>query len=127
MERATGRALGLQVIGAMKLASALLLGVAGFGIFRLMNEDWGEALEHLVVRLHLDPDDRIGDFSPIPTGFRRSQKRGSNVKSTLLRVISTLQFAWYFLPKGGHHDCGPEARLVQPGGRRRQCHRQSWP
>ncbi len=59
MERATESALGLQVIGAMKLASALLLGVAGFGIFRLMNEDWGEALEHLVVRLHLDPDDRI--------------------------------------------------------------------
>ena len=48
-----------EVIGAMKLASGLLLGAAGFGIFRLMNEDWGEALEHLVVRLHLDPDDRL--------------------------------------------------------------------
>ena len=66
MERATGRALGLQVIGAMKLASALMLGAAGFGIFRLMNEDWGEALEHLVVRLHLDPDDRIGDSPSRP-------------------------------------------------------------
>src|SRR4051794_20543412 len=59
VERATGSALGLQIIGVMKLASALLLGVAGFGIFRLINQDWGEALEHLVVRLHLDPDDRI--------------------------------------------------------------------
>ena len=59
MERATGRALGLEVIGAMKLASGLVLGAAGFGIFRLMDEDWGEALEHLVVRLHLDPDDRL--------------------------------------------------------------------
>jgi uncharacterized membrane protein (DUF2068 family) len=59
VERATGRALGLEVIGAMKLASGLVLGAAGFGIFRLMNEDWGEALEHLVVRLHLDPDDRL--------------------------------------------------------------------
>ena len=77
MERATESALGLQVIGAMKLASGLLLGAAGFGIFRLMNEDWGEALEHLVVRLHLDPDDRIGDFSPIPTGFRRSQNNAA--------------------------------------------------
>jgi uncharacterized membrane protein (DUF2068 family) len=59
VERVTGRALGLEVIGAMKLASGLVLGAAGFGIFRLLNEDWGEALEHLVVRLHLDPDDRI--------------------------------------------------------------------
>jgi uncharacterized membrane protein (DUF2068 family) len=59
VERATGRALGLEVIGAMKLASGLVLGAAGFGIFRLMNEDWGQALEHLVVRLHLDPDDRL--------------------------------------------------------------------
>ena len=59
MGRATGRALGLRVVGSMKLASGLLLGAAGIGIFRLMNEDWGEALEHLVVRLHLDPDDRI--------------------------------------------------------------------
>jgi uncharacterized membrane protein (DUF2068 family) len=59
VERATGRALGLEVIGAMKLASGLVLGAAGFGIFRLMDEDWGEALEHLVVRLHLDPDDRL--------------------------------------------------------------------
>jgi uncharacterized membrane protein (DUF2068 family) len=57
--RATGRALGLRFIGAMKLASGLVLGAGGFGLFRLMNEDWGEALGHLVVRLHLDPDDRL--------------------------------------------------------------------
>ena len=59
MERAKGPALGLRVIGAMKLASGLVLGAAGFGIFRLMDADRGEALEQLVIRLHLDPDDRL--------------------------------------------------------------------
>ena len=38
--------LGFRVIGASKLATALVLGAAGFGIFRLMNRDLGEALEH---------------------------------------------------------------------------------
>jgi uncharacterized membrane protein (DUF2068 family) len=51
--------LGFRIIGAMKLASALLLGVAGFGIFRLLNRDLGEALEHIASRLHLDPENRL--------------------------------------------------------------------
>ena len=59
MGRATGRALGLRVVGAMKLASGLVLGAAGLGLFRLMDQDGGEALGHLVARLHLDPDDRL--------------------------------------------------------------------
>jgi uncharacterized membrane protein (DUF2068 family) len=53
------KGLGFRIIGAMKLASALLLGVAGFGIFRLMNRDLGEALEHFASRLHLDPENRL--------------------------------------------------------------------
>jgi uncharacterized membrane protein (DUF2068 family) len=51
--------LGFQVIGAFKLATAVLLGAAGFGIFRLMNKDLGEALEHFIVRLHLDPENQL--------------------------------------------------------------------
>ena len=51
--------LGYRVIGAMKLSSALLLGAAGFGIFRLLNKDLGDALEHFVTRLHLDPENRL--------------------------------------------------------------------
>jgi uncharacterized membrane protein (DUF2068 family) len=43
----------------MKLASAVLLGAAGFGIFRLMNRDLGDALERFVSRLHLDPENRL--------------------------------------------------------------------
>ena len=53
------RGLGFRIIGAMKLASALLLGVAGFGIFRLLDRDLGEALEHFASRLHLDPENRL--------------------------------------------------------------------
>ncbi|HEV3166422.1 MAG TPA: DUF2127 domain-containing protein [Isosphaeraceae bacterium] len=51
--------LGFRVIGALKLATALLLAAAGFGIFRLMNKDLGEAMERFVTRLHLDPDSRL--------------------------------------------------------------------
>jgi uncharacterized membrane protein (DUF2068 family) len=52
------RALGFTVIGAFKLASAVLLAAAGFGIFRLLGRDLGEALEGFVSRLHLDPESR---------------------------------------------------------------------
>jgi uncharacterized membrane protein (DUF2068 family) len=48
--------LGFRIIGAFKLATALLLAAAGFGIFRLLNTDLGEALEHFASRLHLDPE-----------------------------------------------------------------------
>jgi uncharacterized membrane protein (DUF2068 family) len=51
--------LGFRVIGALKLGTALLLGAAGFGIFRLLNKDLGEALEHFASRLHLDPENRL--------------------------------------------------------------------
>ena len=51
--------LGYRVIGALKLGSALLLVAAGFGIFRLLNKDVGEVLEHFASRLHLDPENRL--------------------------------------------------------------------
>lgn len=50
---------GLRFIGAMKLATALTLGAAGFGIFRLMNRDLGDVVEHFALRLHLDPDNYL--------------------------------------------------------------------
>jgi uncharacterized membrane protein (DUF2068 family) len=52
-------ALGYRLIGAFKLAGALLLAAAGFGIFRLLNKDVGGALEHFASRLHLDPENRL--------------------------------------------------------------------
>ncbi len=59
--RRTGEAssLGYRIIGGLKLASALLLAAAGFGIFRLLDKDLGEALEQFASRLHLDPENRL--------------------------------------------------------------------
>ncbi|WP_406694898.1 DUF2127 domain-containing protein [Singulisphaera sp. Ch08] len=51
--------LGLRLIGALKLGTALMLGGAGFGIFRLMHHDLGQVVESFVLRLHLDPDSRL--------------------------------------------------------------------
>lgn len=51
--------LGFRVIGAMKLASAVMLAAAGFGIFRMINGDVGASLDHLISRLHLDPDNHL--------------------------------------------------------------------
>ncbi len=60
MESKAGESgLGYRVIGALKLVTALLLGAAGFGIFRLLHRDLGVALEQFVTRLHLDPENRF--------------------------------------------------------------------
>ena len=60
MSSTTGQgAFGVRLIGAFKLASALLLGAAGFGIFRMLNQDMGEVVERFVSRLHLDPENLI--------------------------------------------------------------------
>jgi uncharacterized membrane protein (DUF2068 family) len=52
-------AFGVRLIGALKLASALLLAAAGFGIFQMMNKDMGEVVGRFILRLHLDPENRI--------------------------------------------------------------------
>jgi uncharacterized membrane protein (DUF2068 family) len=53
------RYFGVQLIGAWKLASALLAAAAGIGIFRLMRADVAAGFEHLATRLHLDPENRL--------------------------------------------------------------------
>jgi uncharacterized membrane protein (DUF2068 family) len=50
--------LGIQVIGGMKLASALLLAAAGFGLFGLLRGDVGSGVARLAGQLHLDPNER---------------------------------------------------------------------
>jgi uncharacterized membrane protein (DUF2068 family) len=52
-------ALGFRLIGALKLASGFMLALAGFGIFRLLNRDLGETLQHYASVLHLDPENRL--------------------------------------------------------------------
>jgi len=50
---------GLRLIGALKLTTALMLGAAGVGIFRLWDHNLSAATERFVLRLHLDPDNRL--------------------------------------------------------------------
>lgn len=50
---------GFRVIGVFKLVGASLLAMAGLGAFRLMGRDLGTSAEHLVDRLHLDPENRL--------------------------------------------------------------------
>jgi uncharacterized membrane protein (DUF2068 family) len=47
------------LIGALKLTSGLLIGAAGFGLFRLLDKDLGATLEHFALRLHLDPENQL--------------------------------------------------------------------
>ncbi len=58
MRSGTGPA-GFRVIGVFKLALAVALALAGFGVFRLLHRDLGEALEGLVDRMRLDPESRV--------------------------------------------------------------------
>jgi uncharacterized membrane protein (DUF2068 family) len=51
--------LGFRIIGAMKLSSGLLMGAAALGLFRLLNRDLAATVEQLVLRLHLDPENRL--------------------------------------------------------------------
>jgi uncharacterized membrane protein (DUF2068 family) len=55
----SGEPRGFLIIGAMRLASGLLMLAAGIGVFRLVNRDLGELAERYVARLHLDPDNTI--------------------------------------------------------------------
>ncbi len=60
MSSTTGQgAFGVRLIGAFKLASALMLGAAGFGTFRILNQNMGEVVEHFILRMHLDPENRL--------------------------------------------------------------------
>lgn len=51
--------LGLRLIAILKLTTALLLAAAAMGIFRLMGKNVGDVMEHLALRLHLDPDNHL--------------------------------------------------------------------
>jgi uncharacterized membrane protein (DUF2068 family) len=51
--------LGLRIIATFKLVTALLLAAAALGIFRLIGKDIGDVMEHLVLRMHLDPENHV--------------------------------------------------------------------
>jgi uncharacterized membrane protein (DUF2068 family) len=81
-------ALGFRVIGAMKVASGLLIGAAGVGLFRLMNRDLGEVLEHTFARLHLDPENRL---------VREVVSRVAGIDRSHLRLIQAGTFFYCLL------------------------------
>jgi uncharacterized membrane protein (DUF2068 family) len=53
--------LGFRIIGAFKIAGALMLFAAGIGVFRMMNKDVAETLEHTAMTWRLDPHNRYID------------------------------------------------------------------
>lgn len=53
----------IRLVAVFKLVKAVALMVAGIGILKLMHVDVGDALEHWVTKLGLDPDSPlIGDL-----------------------------------------------------------------
>jgi uncharacterized membrane protein (DUF2068 family) len=49
----------IQLIGVAKLVTAALGMAVGLGIFRLFKSDAAASLEHIIRRLHLDPENRF--------------------------------------------------------------------
>lgn len=61
---------GYGIIGGLKIAEAVLLAAAGFGIFGMLNKDLGDVFQTFVFRIHLDPENLyihklIGQLSSI--------------------------------------------------------------
>ena len=51
--------MGFRIIGALKLASGLLLFAVGLGMFRLFKNDVTTELDWVIRHLQLDPDNRV--------------------------------------------------------------------
>lgn len=51
--------LGFAVIGAVKLASGVLLLAAGFELFRHLDSNVGALLQRIISRMHLDPESKL--------------------------------------------------------------------
>lgn len=84
----TGGRLGYRLIGALKLLSGLLLAAAGFGIFKLLNTDLGTTLNHVIGRLHLDPENRV---------VHEAAARVAGVTQSQLKAIGAGTFFYAFL------------------------------
>ena len=51
--------LGVQIIGVLKLVTAVLGMAVGLGLFRLFKSDVAASLEQVIRHLHLDPENRL--------------------------------------------------------------------
>jgi uncharacterized membrane protein (DUF2068 family) len=92
--------LGFVIIGVSKLATALMLAAAGFGIFRLMNQDIGEVLQHFATRLHLDPENRvIQEAVSRVSGIDRSQLKALGVGTFFYAILESVEGIGLILKK----------------------------
>ena len=53
--------LGVQIIGVLKLITAMLGMAVGLGLFRLFKGDVAASLEQVIRHLRLDPENRLVD------------------------------------------------------------------
>jgi uncharacterized membrane protein (DUF2068 family) len=84
--------LGFRVIGAMKIASGILLIAAGFGIFRLLNHDLGAETDHIVKRLHLDPENRlVHEVLSRVAGISRGQLKGLGIGTFFYALLHLVE------------------------------------
>jgi uncharacterized membrane protein (DUF2068 family) len=85
-------AMGFRIIGTLKLATALMLAAAGFGIFHLLNKDIGDALQHFATRLHLDPDNRlVQEAVSRVSGIDRAQLKLLGVGTFFYAVLESVE------------------------------------
>ena len=78
-------AVGLRIIGALKLAFAVLFVVAGVGVLKLVNRDVGEALHHAVAVLRLDPENRYID---------QAVEKVSGISAKKLQALGLITFGY---------------------------------
>src|SRR4051794_40123001 len=84
--------LGFGIIGGFKLATGLLLAATGFGIFRLVNKDLADVLEHFAVRIHLDPENRlVQDAVSRVSGIDKAQLKALGVGTFFYAALETVE------------------------------------
>ena len=80
------------MIGISKLATALTLQAAGFGILRLLDQDLGQSVENFASRLHLDPDSRLVHAVIIQvSGIDRHQLEALGVGTVLYGLLEAFE------------------------------------
>jgi uncharacterized membrane protein (DUF2068 family) len=102
----------LKLIGIGKLASGLLAFAAGFGLLRLFHSDVAETLEGWILRLRLDPDNRL---------IHEAVARVANIEPSHRRLIEAGAFFYgslhmvegFGLVRGKHW--GPWLTIIATG------------
>ena len=92
--------LGFKLVAAYKLVGAALLFAAGVGVFRLLKRDVGEALEHWVALLGLDPHGHYLSMAVSRlSGISRSQLRAIGFGTFFYAALSTVEGVGLLLRK----------------------------